>query len=558
MPPEAMRHSSNLCVLILLAVCLGFQASAHGQAAVPQIVDITASTGIHFEHRSSPDQKYIVESMSGGVALIDFDGDGWLDIYLTNAPNVSMGLAGKGAPSALYRNNHDGTFTDVAEHAGVAQPCWAMGAAVGDIDNDGWPDLAVSCFGGVVLYRNNHDGTFTNATKSSGLSADEGWATGVTFGDYDGDGFVDLFVPHYVDFDLKSLPQFGSAKTCQYHEIAVQCGPRGLKGKGDTLWHNNGNGTFTEVSKQAGVDDPKRYFGLGALWSDFDNDGLIDLLVANDGEPNYLYKNLGGGRFQEIGTDAGVAFSEEGTEQANMGLAVGDYTRTGNMSIAVSHFSDEYMELYRNDGKLNFTDVAHSAAIAKSSEPYVGWGDAFLDVGNRGLLDLLLVNGHVYPQVDTTKLAVYREPKVLYWNTGDGKFRDVTAQTGPALSVPQVSRGLAVGDLFHRGALDLVVENLTGGPMILQTRPDPANHWVQFRLLGSPSNRLALNARGGSYLSQSDLSVHFGLADAAVMDKVEVLWPDGKRQQFKDVPANRFLLLEEGGSLQADPKMTIR
>ena len=555
-----MRHSLSFRgALTCLLWCLAGQRCVTGQGAVPQMVDITASTGIHFEHLSSPDQKYIVESMSGGVALIDFDGDGWLDIYLTNAPSVSMALAGKFARSALYRNNHDGTFTDVAEKAGVATPCWAMGAAVGDIDNDGWPDLAVSCFGGVVLYRNNHDGTFKDVTQASGLAADTGWATGVTFGDYDGDGFADLFVPHYVDFDLKNLPQFGSAKTCQYHDIAVQCGPRGLKGKGDTLWHNNGDGTFTEVAKQAGVDDAKHYFGLGALWSDFDNDGLIDLLVANDGEPNYLYHNLGGGRFQEVGADAGVAFSEEGVEQANMGLAVGDYTRTGTMSIAISHFSDEYMELYRNDGKLNFTDVAHSASIAKSSVPYVGWGDAFLDVGNRGLLDLLLVN---------------REPKILYWNEGSGKFRDVSVEAGPALHVPQVSRGLAVGDLFHRGALDVVVENLTGGPMVLQTRPDPKNHWVQFRLLGSPSNRLALNARvyvtsggatqmsevrsGGSYLSQSDLSLHFGLGSAAVMDKVSVLWPDGKRQEFTEVPANRFWLLEEGGKLQAVPESAKR
>ncbi len=294
--------------------------------------------------------------------------------------------------------------------------------------------------------------------------------------------------------------------------------------------------------------------------------------MANDGEPNYLYHNLGGGRFQEVAGEAGVALSDDGVEQANMGLAVGDYMRSGNMSIAISHFSDEYMELYRNDGKLNFTDVAHSAAIAKSSVPFVGWGDAFLDTGNRGLLDLLLVNGHVYPQVDTTKLAAYREPKLLYWNEGNGKFRDVSAEAGPALRVPQVSRGLAVGDLFHRGALDVVIENLTGGPMVLETRPDPKNYWVQFRLLGSPSNRLALNARvyvtsggatqmaevrsGGSYLSQSDLSLHFGLGGAAVIDTVAVLWPDGKRQEFTGVAANRFLLLEEGGQLQVDSKFT--
>lgn len=564
--------------ILAILLALVFSASFRAQPAPPvtqppvtQLVDITASTGIHFEHLSSPEQKFIVESMSGGVALLDFDGDGWLDIYFTNAPNVSMALAGKPAHSALYRNNHDGTFTDVAEKAGIATPCWAMGAAVGDIDNDGWPDLAVSCFGGVVLYRNNHNGTFQNITAASGLAADTGWATGVTFGDYDGDGFVDLFVPHYVDLDLKNLPEFGSLKTCQYHEIAVQCGPRGLKGKGDTLWHNNGNGTFTQVAKDAGVDDPKHFFGLGALWSDFDNDGRLDLLVANDGQPNYLYRNLGGGKFQEIGGEAGIALSEDGTEQANMGLAVGDYLRNGLMSIAVSHFSDEYAELYRNDGKMNFTDVAHAAEVAKSSTPYVGWGDEFLDTGNRGLLDLIVVNGHVYPQVDSTKLGVtYREPKLLYRNQGNGKFLDVSAQAGAALRIPQVSRGLAVGDLFNTGALNIVVENLTGGPMVLQTKPDPKNHWVSFRLLGKPSNRLALNARvrvtigattqmaevrsGGSYLSQSDLRLHFGTAEAATIDTVEVAWPDGTLQHFEHVATNLFYLLEEGSPIKLEAK----
>ena len=552
------------CAWLMFLVGSGLHAQA-----LPALVDITASTGIHFNHLSSPDQKFIVESMSGGVALIDFDGDGWLDIYFTNAPSVSMALAGKPAHSALYRNNHDGTFTDVAEKAGVATPCWAMGAAVGDFDNDGWPDLAVSCFGGVVLYRNNHDGTFKDVTSSSGLKADTGWATGVTFGDYDGDGFVDLFVPHYVDLDLSNLPAFGSLKTCQYHEIAVQCGPRGLKGKGDTLWHNNGNGTFTEVAQKAGVDDPKHFFGLSAVWSDFDNDGKLDLLVANDGEPNYLYRGLGNGTFKEVGADAGVALSEDGSEQANMGLALGDYMRTGRMSIAISHFSDEYAELYRNDGAMNFTDVAHSAAIAKSSVPYVGWGDAFLDTMNRGLLDLILVNGHVYPQVDSKKLGTaYREPKLLYVNQGDGTFREMGLQGGPALTTPQVSRGLAVGDLFNSGKLNVVVENLTGEPMILQTTPAAGTHWISFRLLGRPSNRLALNARvfvttggttqmqevlsGGSYLSQSDLRLHFGTAAAATVETVVVLWPDGARQTFHHIAADHFYLLQQGGQPEPD------
>ena len=534
--------------------------------STPRLQDITASTGIHFEHLSSPEQKYIVESMSGGVALIDYDGDGWLDIYFTNAPSVAMVLAGKKAKGALYHNNHDGTFTDVTDRAGVGNPCWAMGAAVADVTNDGRPDLLISCFGGVVLYHNNGDGTFTDVTAKSGLSKDSGWATGVAFGDYDGDGFPDLFVPHYVDLDLNDLPLFGSAKTCEYHGIAVQCGPRGLKGSPDSLYHNNGDGTFTEVAAQAGVDDSKHYFGLGSVWTDFDNDGKIDLFVANDGEPNYLYRNEGGGHFKELGADAGIAFSEDGVEQANMGLAVGDFENKGRMSIAVSHFSDEYMALYRNDGGMNFTDVSHSAGVAHATEPYVGWGDAFIDLNNSGWLDLVLVNGHVYPQVDSAKLGIhYREPKLVFLNAHDGTFREATAKVGETLTVPQVGRGLAVGDLFNRGALDLVVENLTGGPQILSAKPDPANHWVSVELEGAPRNRLALNARvrvtangqtqlgevrsGGSYLSQNDLRLHFGLGKAKTIDTLEVLWPGGTTQTYHNVAGDQFYKLKQGGEL---------
>jgi len=530
-----------------------------------QVVDITASTGINFNHLSSPEAKYIVESMSGGVALLDFDGDGWLDIYFTNAPSVSMALRGQQAHSALYRNNHDGTFTDVAERAGVATPCWAMGAAVGDYNNDGRPDLAVSCFRGVVLYRNNGDGTFTDVTKASGLDKDAGWATGVAFGDFDGDGNVDLFVPHYVDLDLKDLPLFGSKKTCEYKEVPVQCGPRGLKGSPDALYRNNGDGTFTDVAKQAGVDDPHHYFGLGSVWSDFDGDGKLDLFVANDGEPNFLYHNEGGGHFKDVAYDAGVAVSEDGLEQANMGVALGDISNNGRFSILVSHFSDEYATLYRNDGKLSFTDLSHAAGVARATVPFVGWGDAFLDLDNSGWQDIFLVNGHVYPQVDSTKTGtVYREPKLLFRNRHDGTFEDVSASSGEALRVPQVSRGVAIGDLFNTGRMDIVVENLVGGPMILETRPTPSHHWISLDLEGAPSNRLALNARvrittglltqigeirsGGSYLSQNDLRLHFGLAGASTIDRMDVLWPNGATQSFTSVSADHFYHLKQGGA----------
>ncbi len=529
----------------------------------PELVDITASTRITFNHMSSPEAKYIVESMSGGVALLDFDGDGWLDIYFTNAPSVAMALEGKKAKSALYRNNHDGTFTDVAEKAGVSNPCWAMGAAVGDYNNDGRPDLAVSCFGGVVLYRNNGDGTFTDVTRQSGLAIDTGWATGLAFGDYDGDGKVDLFVPHYVDLDLKDLPLFGSKKTCQYKDVPVQCGPRGLKGSPDTLYHNNGDGTFSEVAKQAGVNDPQHYFGLTSVWSDFNGDGKLDLFVANDGEPNFLYQNLGNGKFKEVALDAGVSVSQDGNEQANMGVALGDFRNSGRLSLLISHFSDEYATLFQNDGDLSFTDISYAAGIAHSTVPYVGWGDAFVDLDNSGWQDIVLVNGHVYPQVGNTKTGItYQEPTLVFQNQHDGTFKDVSTASGVAVRMPQVSRGLAVGDLFNTGRADLVVENLVGGPMLLESRSDPTNHWIGFVFEGKSSNPLALNTRvrltaggvvqteemrsGGSYLSQSDLRLRFGLAKATQAEKIEVLWPEGDVQTFDHLAADSYYRVQQG------------
>jgi len=545
-----------------------------GEARLPEFVDITNSTGIKFEHLSSPEQRYIVESMGGGVALIDYDRDGWPDIYFTNSQSVEMALAGKKAKSALYHNNHDGTFTDVTDKAGVGYPCWAMGAAVGDYNNDGFPDLLVTCFGGVVLYRNNGDGTFTDVTKSAGLSRDSQWATGAAFGDYDGDGRVDLFVSHYVDFHLDDLPKFGSSKTCQYRDIDVQCGPRGLKGSPDNLYHNNGDGTFTDVSAAAGVDDPQHFFGLTAVWSDFDNDGKLDLFVANDSQPNYLYRNNGNGTFTDVAADAGVGMSEDGAEQANMGVAVGDYQHTGRMSLAVTHFDHEYATLFRNDGHMSFTGVSDASGVAAGTRSYVGWGDCFFDFDNDGWIDLFLVNGHVYPQVDKGKIgSMYHEPKLLFLNQRDGTFKDISKLVGPAVQIPQVSRGLAMGDLFNDGRVEIVVENLTGQPMVLQPRGGEKNHWISFSLEGTKSNRLALNARvkstagdlvqtgevlsGGSYLSQNDLRIHFGLGSHTRVDKVEVQWPGGKKDTFNDLEADRFYSMREGEGIISSQRSQI-
>ena len=531
----------------------------------PQLIDITESTGIQFEHLSSPEAKFIAESMSGGVALIDYDRDGWPDIYFTNAQSVDMAQHGVKARSALFHNNHDGTFTDVTDKAGVGYPCWAMGAVVGDYNNDGWPDLLVTCLGGVVLYRNNGDGTFTDVTKISGLASDSGWATGAAFGDYDGDGWADLFISHYVDFHLDNLPVFGSSKTCKYLGIDVQCGPRGLKGSPDNLYHNNRDGTFTDVSKKAGVDDSERRFGLTVLWSDFNNDGKLDLFVTNDGEANYLYQGDGTGRFKDVALVSGVAANEDGLEQANMGIAVGDYLHTGRMSLLLSHFDNEYATLYRNDGAMNFTETSAPSGIARGTRGYIGWGDAFVDFDNDGWEDFFLVNGHVYPQVDQAHTAAkYLEPKLLFINQRDGTFRNLSRLAGDAIQIPQVSRGMAVGDLFNDGKLEAVIENLVGQPMILRPEGGPPNHWISFQLEGAgpKSDRLALNARvratagdlvqlgevlsGGSYLSQNDLRLHFGLGSHERLDQAEVLWPDGKKERLTNLDANRFYLVREG------------
>jgi hypothetical protein len=534
----------------------------------PELVDITASTGIRFEHLSSPEQRYIVESMSGGVALIDYDHDGWLDIYFTNSQNVEMALDGGKSKSALYHNNHDGTFTDVTDKAGVGYPCWAMGATVGDYNNDGWPDLLVTCFGGVVLYRNNGDGTFTDATQSAGLSGDTQWATGAAFGDYDGDGWADLFVSHYVDFHLDDMAAFGSSDSCKYMGIEVQCGPRGLKGAPDSLYHNNRDGTFTDVSQKAGVADEERRYGLTAIWSDFNNDGKLDLLVTDDGEANYLYQGDGKGNFVDAGNTSGVAFNENGAAQANMGIAAGDVLHTGRMSLAISHFDNEYAAFYRNDGGMSFTETAVASGIAKGTRGYVGWGDAFVDFDNDGWQDFFLVNGHVYPQVDSAPMGLhYREPKVLFLNERNGKFKDISKQAGAPIQIPQVSRGMAVGDLFNDGRVEAVVENLVGQPMILRPEGGAKNHWISFQLEGVKSNRLALNARvqatagdlvqlgevisGGSYLSQNDLRIHFGLGGHSHLDKAKVLWPDGRVETLTNLAADRFYSVKEGSGVVA-------
>jgi hypothetical protein len=507
--------------------------------------------------------------MSGGVLLLDYDRDGWLDIYFTNAPTIEMALKHEMARGALYHNNHDGTFTDVTDKAGVATPCFANGGAVGDYNNDGWPDMYITCLGRNVLYKNNGNGTFSDVTANAGVGDDRN-STGAAFGDYDNDGFVDLMVTNYVDFRFDNLPGFGKLPICTYRGLDVQCGPRGLKGAGDTLYHNNKDGTFSDVSKSAGVSDPDGYFGLGVTWVDFNNSGRLDMFVANDATPNYLYKNEGNGKFTEIGLESGTAVSQDGTEQACMGVAIGDYLHMGVPSIYISNFENEYNTLYRNNGDWQFDDVSYKSGVGLPSMPFVKWGDAFFDIDNDGWLDLIAVSGHVYPQVaGLSSGAGYKEPGLLHLNQRDGTFCDASKQAGPALMQPRVSRGLAVGDLFNDGQIDVVVEDIDGAPMILRNRGNPGNHWISFSLEGSKSNRLALGAKikivaggmtqteqvrsGGSYLSQNDLRIHFGLGSAEKIDTVEIRWPSGASETLSNLPADQFYSVVEGKGILPSP-----
>ncbi len=544
-------------------------AQVHTKKAQPAPVfhftDITESSGIRFQHAVSPEKKYLIESMSGGVLLLDYDQDGWLDIYFTNAPSVDMAQHGEKARSALYHNDRNGTFSDVTDRAGVGYPCWAMGGAVADYNNDGWPDILVTCAEGVVLYRNNGNATFTDVTREAHLG-DTRWATGAAFADYDGDGFVDLMVTRYVELDLKNLPKFGLGPTCHFRGVAVQCGPRGMKGLGDSLYHNNGNGTFTEVSKAAGVEDAAGRYGLGLTWSDFNDDGRVDLFVADDSTPNYLYRNDGNGHFADVSFVSGTAVAADGGEMAGMGVAVCDYNHSGRFSIHVTNFEDQNNSLYRNDGNLSFTEVSYAAAIGTATVPYLGWGTGCIDLDNDGWPDLFVVNGHVYPQVDRFAAgAKYRERKLVFLNQRDGTFEDVSALVGPALAIPQASRGAAFGDLDNDGDLDVVVENIDGAPLILRNDGGNQKHWVTLELIGVKSNRLAIGSKvkavagplvqvdevrsGGSYLSQSDLRIHFGLGGADELDRVEVRWPSGRTEILQDLAAGRSYVIKEGEGL---------
>ena len=552
-----------LLALILPHVAMGpREVPSSGPAVAVHFTDITDTSGVTFRHTSAPDKKYIVESMSGGVALFDYDNDGCLDIYFSNALTVDTANDPHSSRAALYRGHCDGTFTDVTEKSGLAYPGWAMGVVAADFDGDGYEDLYVTCLGSNHLYHNNGDGTFTDIAAKAGVD-DRRWSTGAAVADYDRDGALDLFVANYVDFKLSDVPQFGKGKFCQYKGVAVQCGPRGLPGAGDSLFHNNGDGTYSNVTVKTGVSDSDGRFGLGVVWTDIDGDGWPDLYVANDTGPNFLYHNNRNGTFTDIGFASGTAVGEDGQEQGSMGIAVGDYLHTGLLALFVTNFSDEYNTLYRHDAPLSYTDVSYAAKLAAISIPYVGWGTGFFDYDDDGWADLLVVNGHVYPQMENANVgSSYRQRMLLFHNEHNGTFSEVSAQSGESLMVPRVSRGVAFGDIDNDGDVDVIVENLDGKPTVLRNDGGNRNNWVTLKLTGRGRNCEAIGARvklvsgdlvqwdevraGDSYLSSSDKHLHFGLGRRGKVDLVEIHWPDGQIESLRGLGVNEFVFVEEG------------
>jgi hypothetical protein len=541
--------------------------------------DVAEKTAlVNFKHRSgTPAKEYIFEVPSGGVAIFDYDGDGLPDIYLVNGSTLPA-LLGKEKPprAALYHNLGNWKFEDVTDKAGVGNERWGMGVAVGDYDNDGRPDIYVTNFGVSRLYHNNGDGTFTDVAEKVGV-ARKGWSTGATWGDYDGDGRLDLFVPGYLEIDLNNLPRSPAEANkpggvgqnfCQFRGAPVMCGPRSLTGESDTLYHQKSDGTFEDVSVKAGVNDPQKYYGFSSAFVQANEDNLLDLVVVNDSTPKQFYINKGDGTFEEIGYPSGVALNENGREQAGMGIAIGDYDNSGRMSFHITNFSDDSNVLYHNDGDSNFTDVTFLAGLGEITLPFLGWGTSFIDFDNDSWLDLIVANGHVYPVVDDHQWGTsYAQQALLFRNLKNGKFERVGAAPGSGLAYPWCGRGLAVGDLDGDGRLDVVINNADSRPSLLRNVATPVGHWLALHLVGDVSKKSPRDAigasvyvttgkvrqrqdviSGGSYSSQNDTTLHFGLGAATNVDKVEIRWPDGAKETIQ-VPSvdRKFTVIENKG-----------
>ncbi|MHB8653043.1 MAG: CRTAC1 family protein [Terriglobia bacterium] len=572
----------------------GPAARARGNAP-DQFIEVSKQAGIHFTLTSGgPEKRYIIEAKGGGgVAWIDYNNDGFPDLFFVNGSTLEDWKRGDSPRSALYRNNGDGTFTDVTAGSGLDHTGWGMGVCVGDYDNDGRDDLYVTYYGGNVLYHNNGDGTFTDATEKSGVRG-HGWGMGCAFGDYDNDGHLDLYVANYLDVDIGQLGEPGSAPNCTYRNIATFCGPRGLPGGRDILFHNNGDGTFKDVTESAGIDQA-RYSGLGVVMADFDRDGRLDIYVANDSTPSSLYHNNGDGTFTDIGVQSGVAYSGEGQEQAGMGVDAADYDNDGWPDVVKGNFSDDTKNLYHNNRDGTFTDVTYPAGLGDVGWLFTTFGAKFLDYDNDGWKDIFLANGQVFPQIDKYQTGItYAERNLLFHNRGgevaptfrsanekeksaglkvgaaEIKFDEVGRRSGPGLAIQKVSRGLATADYDNDGDLEIAVTNMNDSPDLLRHERKNKNHSILVKTIGVRSNRDGIGTEikvvaghltqydsvrsGASYLSSSDLRVHFGLGTATKIDRMELRWPSGQTDIVPNPPVDCVLVVQEGkGLIHSEP-----
>jgi len=565
---------------VLVLARAGPQLSAEAQA--PQkskdsigatFVDVGRSAGLNAktiyggEHKN----KYLLETTGCGVAFYDYDNDGWLDIFLVNGWRLEGFPSGEEPTSHLFKNNRDGTFTDVTAKAGLVHHGWGQGVCIGDYDNDGHDDLFVSYFGKNVLYHNNGDGTFTDVTDKAGVGGNgKRWNTGCAFVDYDRDGKLDLFVANYIDLDLATAPVPESGP-CLYKGVMVACGPPGLKGGKNILFHNNGDGTFSDVSETSGILSANGTYGLGVLTGDFDNDGWPDIYVANDSAPSALYHNKKDGKFEDIAIESGCALSPDGKPQAGMGVSTADYDLDGNFDIVKTNFAGDTPSLYHNVGAGNFEDTTFTAGLGAHTQ-YLGWGCGFFDFENDGWADILICNGHVYPEVEQLKTeAGYAQHKLLYRNLRNGRFEEVTEMAGPGITAAVAARGCAFGDFDNDGDIDIVVNTVNGLPQLLRCDSSSGNNWIKVKLIGTKSNRSGIGARvsctaifpgeskphrqidevrsGGGYFSQSDLRVHFGLGKAQKVDLLEIRWPSGHVETVKDLAVNRLVTIKEGAGV---------
>jgi len=550
-------------------------AAVAGPTPPVQYMDVAQQAGLTIpnvwggvDHKRS-----IIEAKGSGLAFFDYDNDGWLDIYLTNGDRLDANWPiGKAPTSLLYRNNRDGTFTDVTAKSGLGRTGWQTGVCVGDYDNDGWDDLFCCFWGHNILFHNNGNGTFTDATRKAGLYQEKfRWGAGCTFLDYDRDSHLDLFVCNYIKLDPSTIPPPNDTKFCQWKGIPTMCGPRGLPGDTNILYHNNGDGTFTDVSEKSGILKPGPRYSITAVSYDFDNDGWPDIYVAVDSEPSILFKNNHDGTFTDIAVMAGCAYNDNGHEQAGMGIAVADYDCDGWFDIFKTNFADDTCNLYHNNGDGTFSDVTFASGIGVNSN-YVAWGCGFVDYDNDGWPDIIQINGHVYPEIDNYKFGqTYKNPRLVYRNLGDGRFKDVSSEMGPGISERFSSRGAAFGDYNNNGNMDVLVLNMNDPPSLLRNEGGNKQNWIKLKLIGTKCNRTAIGARarvvtgrharmdevhsGASVMSQSDLRLHFGLGKVETIDLIEVKWPTTQKvEKFTNVKANQILTIREGDGIIATAK----